>query len=110
MQQLWSSCSSRLALTILANHTDREYRTKTHGENAPETADLYFAYGKALLENAISQATVLGKEQPEDGVDATEGKGVVDHIIFLCLIFTRSLHHSFGIRRQRNWSHSFLLR
>lgn len=31
-------------------------------------ADLYFAYGKALLENAISQSTVLGnKEEPTDG-------------------------------------------
>jgi hypothetical protein len=41
-------------------------RTQDRGEDAPETADLYFAYGKALLENAISQASVLGKEQPED--------------------------------------------
>jgi len=47
-------------------------RTKKHGEDAPETADLYFSYGKALLENAISQATVLGKEQPENGEEAQE--------------------------------------
>src|SRR5262249_18783892 len=38
-------------------------RTNQCGENAPETADLYFFYGKALLENAISQSSVLGKEQ-----------------------------------------------
>jgi hypothetical protein len=42
------------------------YRTKKHGEDAPEMADLYVSYGKALLENAISQASVLGKE-PEPG-------------------------------------------
>jgi HAT1-interacting factor 1 len=51
------------------------HRTKKHGEDAPETANLYFSYGKALLENAISQASVLGKEQPENG-DEAEGKRV----------------------------------
>ena len=54
-------------------------RTKEKGEDAPETADLYFSYGKALLENAISQSTVLGKEQPEDGEDADDG-GHIDSI------------------------------
>ena len=36
-------------------------------------ADVYFAYGKALLENAIAQNSVLGKEQQqqkEDGAHA----------------------------------------
>ena len=47
-------------------------RTEKYGEDAPETADLYFSYGKALLENAISQASVLGKEQPENGVEVEE--------------------------------------
>lgn len=41
-------------------------RTTQAGDDAPETADLYFAYGKALLENAISQSSVLGKEQAEN--------------------------------------------
>lgn len=41
-------------------------RTEKLGENAPETADLYFSYGKALLENAIAQSSVLGKEQGEE--------------------------------------------
>lgn len=36
-------------------------------------ADLYFSYGKALLENAISQASVLGKE-PESGPQGEEEK------------------------------------
>lgn len=36
-------------------------------------ADLYFAYGKALLENAIAQSSVLGKEQAEDAVRAVAG-------------------------------------
>ncbi|KAJ7117497.1 hypothetical protein C8R44DRAFT_790840 [Mycena epipterygia] len=40
--------------------------TKNCGEDAPETADLSFAYGKALLKNAISQSSVLGKDQPEE--------------------------------------------
>jgi len=36
-------------------------------------ADLYFAYGKALLENAIAQNSVLGKEQPEDAQGGDKG-------------------------------------
>lgn len=48
-------------------------RTKKHKEDAPELADLYFSYGKALLENAISQASVLGKE-PEPGPQGEEEK------------------------------------
>ncbi|KIK61614.1 hypothetical protein GYMLUDRAFT_243309 [Collybiopsis luxurians FD-317 M1] len=53
------------------------------GEDSPEIADLYFAYGKALLENAISQSSVLGKEQqeeelPEDSkASASNGKGPI---------------------------------
>jgi len=46
--------------------TALELITQQLGENAPETADLYFSYGKALLENAIVQSSVLGKDQPED--------------------------------------------
>ncbi|KAG1721434.1 uncharacterized protein EDB91DRAFT_1064394 [Suillus paluster] len=62
--------------------TALELQTKRHGEDAPETANLYFSYGKALLENAISQASVLGKEQPENGDEAEEkpsvnGKGPI---------------------------------
>ncbi|PFH51968.1 hypothetical protein AMATHDRAFT_2671 [Amanita thiersii Skay4041] len=52
-----------------------ELITEKHGESAPETADLYFSYGRALLENAISHNSVLGKEQPdEDADDAHIGK------------------------------------
>ena len=40
-------------------------RSQTHAEDAPEMADVYFAYGKALLENAIAQNSVLGKEQQQ---------------------------------------------
>ncbi|KAG6896532.1 hypothetical protein C0992_007666 [Termitomyces sp. T32_za158] len=47
--------------------TALELMTKEVGEDSPETADLYFSYGKALLENAISQSSVLGKEQGEEG-------------------------------------------
>lgn len=49
-------------------------RTAQHGEDSPEAADLYFAYGRALLENAISQSSVLGKGQTDQGLDAEEGK------------------------------------
>jgi HAT1-interacting factor 1 len=44
-------------------------------EDAPEMADVYFAYGRALLENAIAQNSVLGKEQQQqqEGGAATEG-------------------------------------
>lgn len=44
-------------------------RTKKYGEDAPEMADLYFSYGRALLENAISVASVLGKEAEPAPVD-----------------------------------------
>lgn len=50
--------------------------TQQLGENAPETADLYFSYGKALLENAIVQSSVLGKEQREDAIQE-DSKGTL---------------------------------
>ena len=53
--------------------TSYPYRSKTHAEDAPEMAEMYFAYGKALLENAIVQNSVLGKEQ-EGGAAAEEGQ------------------------------------
>lgn len=45
-----------------------------YGEDGAEMADVYLAYGKALLENAIQQAGVLGKEQ-QPGGDAEDDKG-----------------------------------
>jgi HAT1-interacting factor 1 len=52
------------------------FSTQQLGENAPETADLYFSYGRALLENAIVQSSVLvGKEQRQDG-NQEDGKGI----------------------------------
>ncbi|KAJ7699057.1 hypothetical protein B0H17DRAFT_978040 [Mycena rosella] len=55
--------------------TALELMTKKCGEDAPETADLYYSYGKALLENAIAQSSVLGKDQPEDEEEADESAG-----------------------------------
>ncbi|KAF9531695.1 hypothetical protein CPB83DRAFT_848571 [Crepidotus variabilis] len=56
--------------------TALELVTKQLGENSPETADLYFSYGMALLENAISQNSVLGKDQAEDtGEDPVKASG-----------------------------------
>ena len=48
-------------------------RTAKVGDDAPEVADLYFAYGKALLENAISQSSVLGKDQAEEALAGEKG-------------------------------------
>ena len=37
-------------------------------------ADVYFAYGKALLENAIQQAGVLGKQE-QSGANVDDDNG-----------------------------------
>ena len=37
-----------------------------------QAADLYLAYGKALLENAISQTAVLGKQQTDNSLTKDE--------------------------------------
>lgn len=52
-------------------------RVAKYGEGASESSDLYFAYGKALLENAISQTAVLGKDQAEEELlkDEAEERG-----------------------------------
>lgn len=67
-----------VALTCysIRNCLTRVYRTKEYGEDALETADLYFSYGKALLENAISQASVLGKQGEEEQEEKVNTKGV----------------------------------
>ncbi|KAF8329501.1 uncharacterized protein EI90DRAFT_3125261 [Cantharellus anzutake] len=46
-----------------------ELMTEKHGENSPESADLLFAYGKTLLENAVSQSAVLAQEKEANGED-----------------------------------------
>ncbi|EIM86597.1 uncharacterized protein STEHIDRAFT_111072 [Stereum hirsutum FP-91666 SS1] len=53
--------------------TALELMTVKYGEDGAEMADVYLAYGKALLENAIQQAGVLGKEQ-QPGGDADDDK------------------------------------
>ena len=72
--------------------------TQQLGENAPETADLYFSYGRALLENAIVQSSVLGKEQREDAVQE-DSKGNVCCFVFFAILATwgslYDLHLSF---------------
>lgn len=45
--------------------TALEIATENFGEDTPETADLYFSYGRALLENAITSSGVLGKERSQ---------------------------------------------
>jgi hypothetical protein len=53
--------------------------TTTHGEEPrEEDAGLYFSYGRALLENAITQNAVLGNGQgnePEDAVEPIDDNG-----------------------------------
>ncbi|KAG9078547.1 hypothetical protein FS749_009423, partial [Ceratobasidium sp. UAMH 11750] len=51
-----------------------------NGENTPEFAELLLVYGRALLENAISQNSVLGKEKEGEGAgeahkDSANGAG-----------------------------------
>ena len=45
-------------------------RTAKYGDGAPESADLLFLYGKALLENAIAQADVIKKDDAENALKA----------------------------------------
>ena len=61
-------------------------RTKQIGEDSPEIADLYLAYGKALLENAIASSGVLGKEQKaeEDAADAPQGMSPPAMLTYPC--------------------------
>ena len=63
-------------------------RTKELGEDSPEIADLYLAYGKALLENAIASSGVLGKEQKaeEDPADAPQGLSVTSGYVDVCIL------------------------
>ncbi|KAI7883693.1 hypothetical protein K492DRAFT_175028 [Lichtheimia hyalospora FSU 10163] len=42
-----------------------------HGELAPESGDAYFSYGRALLQHAIQQNTVLGDSKRQDEAAAT---------------------------------------
>jgi len=51
-------------------------RAEKFGDASPECVDVYFAYGKALLENAIVQNSVLGKEETSAALaDEDENKG-----------------------------------
>jgi hypothetical protein len=46
-----------------------------HGDSALESAPLLLPYGKALVEIAIENQGVLGKEEPEDKDKDEEGEG-----------------------------------
>ena len=62
--------TARTAIARLCSGTAR------HGaEDAPELAELYLFYGKALLENAISQASVLGRDGGADEGGAAPAEG-----------------------------------
>ena len=88
-------CKSRPCLFFKSRFEYEEFSTQQLGENAPETADLYFSYGRALLENAIVQSSVLGKEQREDGIQE-DNKGNVVFLLSpfcnctICFSFTAS--------------------
>jgi hypothetical protein len=72
-----SSCMSCLFDAFDApGHLGLLLRTDKHGDASPACVDVYFAYGKALLENAIAQNSVLGKEETSaalQGDDETKG-------------------------------------
>ena len=63
--------SNLMLVHITASYSLRS-RTSKYGDGAPEAAVLYFSYGKALLENAIAQTAVLGKEQAEEALAKPE--------------------------------------
>lgn len=73
--------SESAKFVLLINFCDR---TEKCGDGAPEAADLYFSYGKALLENAISQTAVLGKEEAEEAIlkDQNEEAGKPAFVAF----------------------------
>jgi HAT1-interacting factor 1 len=60
-------------------------RSKTHAEEAPEMADVYFAYGRALLENAIAQSSVLGKEQQQQQ-EGGAAEGTSNHLTMMIIV------------------------
>ena len=63
------------AASVRVSASDSLDSVEKYGDDANETADLYFSYGKALLENAISQSAVLGKEQTENNLVKEEANG-----------------------------------
>ncbi|EJD43852.1 hypothetical protein AURDEDRAFT_185418 [Auricularia subglabra TFB-10046 SS5] len=65
----WSEAIEQYSIAL-------EYVTEKHGEKPPiEYADLYFDYGKALLESAISSNAVLGKAEEEEPPVAEDKAG-----------------------------------
>ena len=71
---VFRSLASRRASNCVFMPASVILRTAEVKDDAPELADLYFLYGKALLENAISQAGVLGKDQPAGAEEDEEGE------------------------------------
>lgn len=54
---------------------DLRSRRSMHGDSAPESAPLLLPYGKALVEIAIENQGVLGKEEPEKENDEGQEEG-----------------------------------
>ena len=94
-----NSCKSRLCLFLVfkSRFEPLQCSTEQLGENAPETADLYFSYGKALLENAIMQSSVLGREQREDAVPEDNKGNVVDCRLNLAHLSLSSQHQGLAV-------------
>lgn len=76
---LFSNTSTRRSSWLfdicMHGYSTAAIRTTELGEGSPEIADLYLSYGKALLENAVAQSSVLGKNQPEGEGEEAEGSG-----------------------------------
>ena len=98
-----------VALTCysIRNCLTRVCRTEKYGEDTLETADLYFSYGKALLENAISQASVLGTQGEEEQEEKVNTKGMstlFDNPELFCPLMC-----AFRLQCRWQWSYSFFL-
>jgi hypothetical protein len=62
-------------------------RTETFGQGSPQSADLLFVYGKALLENAVAQSAVLGKDDADAATKEEEDSEwmLLLHQIYGCI-------------------------
>lgn len=64
-----------LVRVLVHESDDLRPRRSMHGDSAPESAPLLLPYGKALVEIAIENQGVLGKEEPEKENDEGQEEG-----------------------------------
>ena len=71
---MWIAVSSAVADHALSIPLTFVSRDKQFGELAPQSADAYFMYGKALLQYAIKQSSVLGNKAAEESTAIEESE------------------------------------